>query len=552
MYRYSVDNAIIYTPDDLVLFRESPFAVWMERLTLENPDHGILPDCDVPEPPLSGRHSDIASTLRAEGRNVALIDSLLDEPGRRAATLAVMREGVDFIVNGQLAAGALSGSVNLLMRTSGYSELGDFLYIPCDTLPEKTLTSAFRLSFAADLLQNLQGQLPPQMLIIRDGAEVVPLQTEDYIFYYRAVQNRFLNAMQVFRKHRMPDPSESAHFGRWSACASEVLRQRALSEQTRVDEQVAEAAEVAQATEVAQESREEPVELPQLRVASGSTSAYDMEPVSQSDAPRATSNAADMTYTLAEQARQLKPGRYGKGAPPGHTPNLARFGRPRAVPKAEADAENDSDDLLHPNRRSSDAALQNLQFIGSNTADIERRAVVDHPARRAEDIRPAPAPNLRDTARQERLETVSVEQPVRPQLPEREPKTPVFMPPEQANAAATAPSERLKSDLAEISAPKNGKASVIDMDSAPGPTLAPVVQRAEAEFERLFRNDPMFKQTDVQDSDNLPAKSLDTSRAASLDERAGTLSPKAQNGNKRDTELSPFSSSLITSDDFED
>ena len=176
---------------------------------------------------------------------------------------------------------------------------------------------------------------------------------------------------------------------------------------------------------------------------------------------------------------------------------------------------------------------------------------MDHPARRVDDIRPAPAPNLRDTARQTLAETASVAQPVRPQLPEREPKAPVFMPPEQANTAA-APSERLKSGLADASAQKTEKGSVIDLDSAPGPTLAPVVQRAEAEFERLFRNDPMFKQVAEQDSDNLPAKSLDTSRAASLAERAGRLSPKQHNGGKQGAELSPFSSSLITSDDFDD
>ena len=45
MYRYSVDNAITYTSEDLVLFKESPFASFMERLTLENPSHGIPPRC---------------------------------------------------------------------------------------------------------------------------------------------------------------------------------------------------------------------------------------------------------------------------------------------------------------------------------------------------------------------------------------------------------------------------------------------------------------------------------------------------------------------------
>jgi predicted RecB family nuclease len=153
----------------------------------------------------------------------------MDEPRRRTATLEAMRHGADFVVNGQLALGPLSGSANLLMRTSGYSDLGDYLYVPCDTQGKTNLHSAFRLCFLADLLHSLQGQLPPQMLIIRGGTDVVPLETEEHIYHYRAVKQRFMTAMREFRKHRMPDPAESSHFGRWSDCANEVLKQRALN-----------------------------------------------------------------------------------------------------------------------------------------------------------------------------------------------------------------------------------------------------------------------------------------------------------------------------------
>jgi hypothetical protein len=162
MYRYRVDNAVTYTPEDVVLFKESPFASFMERLTLENAKHGIPPDVDSDVPrDTTQRQDEIAETLRTEDRNVSLIDWELDEPTRRTATLEAMRHGVDFIVNGQLALGSLSGAANLLMRTSGYSELGNFLYVPCDTQDKTTLQSAFRLCFLADLLHSLQGQLPP-------------------------------------------------------------------------------------------------------------------------------------------------------------------------------------------------------------------------------------------------------------------------------------------------------------------------------------------------------------------------------------------------------
>jgi hypothetical protein len=229
MYRYSVDNAITYTSEDFVLFKESPFACWMERLTLENRDHGIPPDVDSEAPrDTFDTQDDLADTLRAEGKNVILIESQLEESLRRSSTLDAMRKGVDFIVNGQLALGALSGSANLLMRTSGYSELGNYLYVPCSTQKKTSVHSALRLCFLADLLHSLQGQLPPQMLIIRGGSDVVPQDTENHIYHYRAVKHRFMAEQQAFRKHKMPDPAESANFGRWGECANEVLKQRAL------------------------------------------------------------------------------------------------------------------------------------------------------------------------------------------------------------------------------------------------------------------------------------------------------------------------------------
>lgn len=231
MYRYSVDSAVTYTSEDLVLFKESPFASWMERLTVENPGHGIVPDAGSQPPGNSmQRQDDVAEILRAEGRQVQLIEWEETESVRRRATMEAMREGIDFIINGQLAVGPLSGSANLLMRTSGFSELGDYLYVPCDTQGKTNLHSAFRLCFLADLLHSLQGVLSPRMLIVRGGADLVPLQTEDHIYHYLAVKHRFMDAQRQFRKHRMPDPSVSAHFGRWSDCANQVLRQRALAQ----------------------------------------------------------------------------------------------------------------------------------------------------------------------------------------------------------------------------------------------------------------------------------------------------------------------------------
>jgi hypothetical protein len=300
MYRYSVDKSIVYTAEDLLLYKESPFASWMERLTLENPDHGIPPDFGSEPPrPVFDPEEDIASLLAAEGRDVTLVHWEMEEPLRRSATLAAMRSGTDFIVNGQLAVGPLSGTASLLMRTSGYSELGAFLYLPCDTHDRPETHWALRLAFLADLLHSIQGQLPPQMLVIRHGTEVVPLQTEDHIYHYRAVKRRFMRAMRDFRKHRMPDPSESYHFGRWSDCAHEMIMQRELRGDIAHPEMVEEKAPPAFEGELAppRPPLRQWVNTGRSSSVALSATVYDLDD---------ESIAARASGTLAEQAKALR------------------------------------------------------------------------------------------------------------------------------------------------------------------------------------------------------------------------------------------------------
>lgn len=318
MYRYNVDQSIVYNTEDLVLFRESPFACWMERLTLENPSHGISADVqwqshnavEVPE-------STLAQTLRLEGKDVIEIDGDSGEAMRRTATLSAMRHGVNYIVNGHLAVGPLSNSAELLMRTPGFSELGNYLYTPCETQASTIQHSAFRLCFLADLLHSLQGQLPSQILVLRDDSDVMPLHSEDYIYHYRTMKQRFMASQNAFRKHRMPDPLESAHFGRWSDCANELLKQRALGQTPKHDFEYEQEQE--------QDLELEQVAQPLSAVAAGASSQYDM------DAVAVLQDNAQRSGTLVEQARMLEP----KSSPDNHRKYVAD-------------------------------TLQNLEFIGSS------------------------------------------------------------------------------------------------------------------------------------------------------------------------------------------
>lgn len=438
MYRYSVDNAVTYTPEDLVLFKESPFASFMERLTLENPSHGIPPDIGS-EPPrdTTQRQDEIVETLRAEDRNVSLIEWDMDEPTRRNATLEAMRHGVDFIVNGQLALGTLSGAANLLMRTSGYSELGSFLYIPCDTQAKTTLQSAFRLCFLADILHSLQGQLPPQMLIIRGGSDVVPLQTEDHIYHYQAVKQRFMNAQREFRKHRMPDPAESSQFGRWSDCANEVMKQRLLSPQQDSTDDGLEQPHEAQAEQVVPLAQAVGSVLDTAASVEEGHGGVGANPADASIAPAADPVAFAETPSVPEPTAGGSPSpAYNKGIPVSDT--LAAQARslsrsvddsvessvPDVPPPVEPLAEPTPALTPAPTNTGSyasdrttasatDAALMDLQFIGSSVrrpdADASRApGGVDR--RRSRQEPPAPALGASaDAYRAETMEQASQE-----------------------------------------------------------------------------------------------------------------------------------------------
>lgn len=384
MYRYCVDNSVTYTSEDIVLFRDSPFASWMERLTLENPEHAISPDTGSTAPVNpTVRQDELASTLEADGKTVVLIDWDWDEPTRRTSTLGAMRAGVDFIVNAQLALGSLSEPANLLMRTSGYSELGNYLYVPCDTQTETTINASFRLSFLADLLHSLQGQLPPQMLIIRGNADLVPLRTEDHVYHYNAVKTRFMETMRTFRKHRLPDPVESSHFGRWSECANEVLRQRALREQeselAHEVENIPASAEGRQApASEAVDAQMHDTAVQQPAMAAGGQVAQ--RHTGTASAPQyahdVQARVMPVGQTLAEQASMLptsSPIASSSFFKRGSTVEI-----PRSPPEVQTPLTADSDANSDPHKGlegdsdfsigspQSDVALQDLAFIGSS------------------------------------------------------------------------------------------------------------------------------------------------------------------------------------------
>lgn len=266
MYRCNATKSLSYTPEDLLLFEESPFASWMERLNVDNPDHGIEPDWHhkfgdgytdsssesdnkisnvesvswndfvdsrKPPPPLDGmRRYDSATSRQSDTGDVVVFEQCSSESLDGNGTLAAMHAGAPFVINARLVQAPLSCNVDILLRSSGVSDLGDYLYLPCATTKDTSENAAQGLSFAADLLEGIQGKLPPQMLVIPPGSQMATLNTQDHILHFRAMKKRFLESQGAFKKHRVPNPEDSSNFGRWSQCADAILKRRALGKDT--------------------------------------------------------------------------------------------------------------------------------------------------------------------------------------------------------------------------------------------------------------------------------------------------------------------------------
>ena len=223
---------LIFSPGDLCRFFESPFASWMDRLRVERPGAEV-PDEGAPELKLLAdmgmaheqRH---LAALRAAGKNVWEPPSDLDTFERRhEATVAAMRAGHDVIYQGALCHGDFAGYADFLYRVETPSRLGAWSYDVADTKLARNPKPYFLLQLCAyaKMLEHLQGVRPERLLIINGASEEVPFRTDDYFFYFTALERRFLDAQSTFKADDRPVPDARADHGRWQGKADEILEE---------------------------------------------------------------------------------------------------------------------------------------------------------------------------------------------------------------------------------------------------------------------------------------------------------------------------------------
>ncbi|HHF7349264.1 TPA: TM0106 family RecB-like putative nuclease [Legionella feeleii] len=224
---YIETDQIIYSPSDLTLFLESPFASWMEHFALQEPKARTLAD----------ETDELLSVLQQKG--MALEQKILNHFIDRqltvvqiektgygfADTIAAMKSGADVIYQAVLSALPFKGYADFLVKVDGESGLGDFHYEVWDTKLSKTVKPHFlvQLCCYADMLEIVQGRRPDNVVVVIGTGESMRFSTNDYFFYYLNLKQRFLQTHQNFSPEHRPNPADSGSWGRWSEYAQALL-----------------------------------------------------------------------------------------------------------------------------------------------------------------------------------------------------------------------------------------------------------------------------------------------------------------------------------------
>lgn len=225
------DNGIRYSPKDLLVYAEGEFAVWMERARHEKLD---LPEPDLVDPELellkeqgNDHEQRVLELERGAGRGVIELGTK-GGGDLLAATRDALRKGAGTIYQACLRRDDIQGYADFLRRVETTSALGSFSYEPWDTKLAKTVRPYHVLQLCAycDALEEMQGVLPARFgFVLGDGREA-SFRTLDFLHFYRALRDRFLEFQRQWSKEARPDPALDRTWGRWETAARQILEER--------------------------------------------------------------------------------------------------------------------------------------------------------------------------------------------------------------------------------------------------------------------------------------------------------------------------------------
>ena len=222
-------NQIIYSPSDLTLYMDSPFASRMEHIAMIKPELLSFTD-PVDEMMLllqkKGHlhEQEILESFFAEKLNVILI---LPNANSERDTYTAMQSGADVIYQAALSSFQFKGYADFLIKVEGKSSFGDYYYEVWDTKLSKTLKPyvIIQLCCYAEMLESLQRKRPDYIVAALGNGKRKRLRTNDYFYYYQNLKSKFLQVHQNFSEHQSVNPADSSRWGRWANYAENILQE---------------------------------------------------------------------------------------------------------------------------------------------------------------------------------------------------------------------------------------------------------------------------------------------------------------------------------------
>ncbi len=218
-----------FTPTNLTLFMQSPFASWMHSLVAEFPEKA--PDKDPAD--------DLMMALQSKGfQHEKNQEALFQQQGltvykiqadsialKRALTREAMEEGVDVISQAYLEGNHFFGYADFLVKVTGDSLFGHYHYEVWDAKLSNKAKPEFimQLCCYTEMLTEIQGRRPKTITVVLGNGQYATFKVADFYYYYLTLKDQFLQSQATFDAQSIPDPAESKNWGRWSRYAEQLL-----------------------------------------------------------------------------------------------------------------------------------------------------------------------------------------------------------------------------------------------------------------------------------------------------------------------------------------
>ena len=202
----------LWSPSDLTLYAESPWAAWFERLSREEPSHRLVGACDPTDAfsDLLGRKGAEAeaAVLHAShrmGQSIIDLSAVRGPLGARVeATARAIAEEPDIIYQAPLLGGGFYGIADFLVRLPRADEYHPAQYMVWDAkLGSRARPSqVLQLCCYSEMLERLQGGAPEWAGLILGGNRPLTLRLDSYSALYRHMRGRFLESQAPHHQSR--------------------------------------------------------------------------------------------------------------------------------------------------------------------------------------------------------------------------------------------------------------------------------------------------------------------------------------------------------------